>query len=358
VPLAQAYHWSSGEDEFANLVLFTVETDEGLSGHGESICDEPTATAAYGRMIAEAFLGRSPGDIEAILAHLWTHGRWRVIRRVTNQVLSGIEAACWDVHGKALGGPASTFFGGRVRDEVDFFGFIQGDAPAEVADHALALRDDGFDVLYLKAGLGRVKDIERVAAVREAVGDGPALRVDPNEAWDVATAIDQIRKLEAFDIDWVEQPIPGDNVRGLAQVRARVAAKIAADNAVYSAGELREVLQQEAADAVVLAGHESGGLWRFRKMAYLAEVFGIPINRKGYLESSISTFASLQVLATVPNLTAGNQLTHQLLAESLTSTPLPIQAGKAHVPDLPGLGFELDADAVSRASARYQAAVG
>ncbi|MSO96210.1 MAG: hypothetical protein EXQ81_10550 [Thermoleophilia bacterium] len=354
VPLVQPYHWSSGEDEFAKLVLFTVETDAGVSGYGESICDDPTATATYGRMIAESFVGRSPGAIEAILGDLWTRGRWRVTRRMTNQVLSGIEAACWDAQGKALGVPASTFFGGCVREEVDFCGFIQGDAPDEVAVHARALRDEGFGVLYLKAGLGLEKDVERIAAVREAIGDGPALRIDANEAWDVPTAVEQIRRLEAFGLDWVEQPVSGDNIRGLAQIRARVAAKIAADNAVYSPGELREVLQQEAADVVVLAGHESGGMWRFRKMAYLAEVFGIPVNRKGYLESSISTFAGLQVLATVPNLTAGNQLTHQLLAESLTTTPLPIRAGKARVPDQPGLGFELDEDAVGRASDRYR----
>lgn len=358
VPLAQAYHWRSGADEAANLVVFEVEIDDGLRGYGESISDDAGITAAYGRMMGEFFLGHSPGDVESILGELWTRGRWRVTRRITNQILSGIESACWDVLGKALGVPASLFFGGRVRGEVDFFGFIQGGTVDEVAAHARSLRDEGFRVLYLKAGFGLAADVERVAAVRAAVGEYPLLRVDPNEAWDIPTAIDQIRRLEPFAIDWVEQPLSGDNIPGLAQVRRAVVPKIAADNAVYSPGELRAVLAHEAADAVVLAAHESGGLWRLRQMAYLAEMFGIPVNRKGYLESSISTFAALQVLATIPNLTVGNQLTHQLVTESLTRTPLPVREGKISVPDAPGLGFELDHDAVERAHARYRAAAG
>jgi L-alanine-DL-glutamate epimerase-like enolase superfamily enzyme len=352
VPLAQAYHWRSGADTTANLVLVTVELDDGTSGYGEIVCQDPILAARAAEALAELVIGERATDVEALLQNVATRGRWRVTRRHTNQLLSGLEAACWDAAGKALQVPASTFLGGRVRTHVDFFGFIQGDAPPAVAAHAHDLATRGHSVLYLKVGLGRERDLARVEAVRAAIGEGPLLRVDANEAWDVPTALDAIRDFERFQVDWVEQPISGDNVPKLARIRREVATKIAADNAVYSPGELRTVLEADAADAVVLAPHESGGLWSFRRMAYLAETFGVPVNRKGYLESSISTFASLQALAGIPNLTSGNQLTHQLLAESLTTTGLELAQGLIEIPTEPGLGFELDEDAVARAHRR------
>ena len=355
VPLAQVYHWASGADTTAPLVLVTVELDDGAVGYGEAVCQDAVIAARTANALGELLLGRSPGDVEPFLQELATRGRWRVTRRLTNQLVGGLEAACWDAFGKALDVPASTFFGGRVRDRVDFFGFVQGETAAECAAHARELAAREHAVLYVKVGLGAEEDLARVGAVRAAVGEGPTLRVDANEAWDVPTAIDMIRRLEPFGIDWVEQPISGDNVPKLARIRREVATKIAADNAVYSPGELRSVLEADAADAIVLSPHESGGLWNLRKLAFVAETFGVPINRKGYLESSISTYAALQVLATIPNLTLGNQRTHQLLADSLTVDRLEPVQGAIEVPSRPGLGFELDEDAVSRAIRRAEA---
>ena len=171
VPLAQVYHWRSGADTMANLVLVTVDLDQGVSGHGEAVCQDPIIGARTGEALGELLVGKSPADVEQFLQELGTRGRWRVTRRLTNQLVSGLEAACWDAVGKALGVPASTFVGGRVRDHVDFFGFIQGETAIDVASHARELAARGHSVLYLKVGLGLADDVERVAAVRAAVGD-------------------------------------------------------------------------------------------------------------------------------------------------------------------------------------------
>jgi L-alanine-DL-glutamate epimerase-like enolase superfamily enzyme len=137
-------------------------------------------------------------------------------------------------------------------------------------------------------------------------------------------------------------------------VRRRVETKIAADQAVHTTPELRAVLEQEAADVIVLGSHESGGLWRWRQMAYLAESYGLPLNRHACPESAISTFAALQLMATLPNQTIGNQVMHHLLAEQLVTTPIEIAGGRTAVPTAPGLGFEIDLDAVERARERYE----
>jgi L-alanine-DL-glutamate epimerase-like enolase superfamily enzyme len=303
--------------------------------------------------MAQWFVGRSPGDVEAILGDLWREGRWRFHPRFSLQVLSGIEVACWDALGKALGVPASTFLGGRVRDHVDVMAFPQGDAPEELAREAAALAAAGHGVVYVKIGRAGRGDAEVLEAVRDAIGPEPLLRADANEAWDVPDAVDAIRALEPFGLDWVEQPVAADDIAGLAHVRRSVGVKIAVDQAVHTRAELRAVLEREAADAVVVGSHETGGLWRWRQLAALAEAHGIPLNRHACVESEISTFAALQVLAAIPNLTVGNQVMHQLLAERLTTTALEQDGGTLSVPDRPGLGFELDEDAVARARERH-----
>jgi muconate cycloisomerase len=354
LPLVQPFRYRSGVQEGVNLVLFAVETDEGVTGYGESICEAPAAVISYGELMARAFVGRSPGDIEAILGELWSGGRWRVVPHFSLQILSGIESACWDALGKGLGVPASTFLGGRVHDEVDFMAFPQGDTAEELAGEAAAGAAEGHRVVYIKVGRAQRDDAEVVSAVRDAIGPDLLLRVDPNEAWDVPTAVDAIRRLEAYDLDWVEQPVVAGNVAGLARVRNSVETKIAADQAVHTTAELRAVLDQEAADAIVLGSHESGGLWRWRQMAYLAESYGIPMNRHACPESAISTFAALQVMGCLPNQTLGSQVMHHLLSEQLTTTPIEIRGGRVTVPTRPGLGFEIDLDAVERARERAE----
>ncbi|MDF2751521.1 MAG: mandelate racemase/muconate lactonizing protein, partial [Gaiellaceae bacterium] len=272
IPLERPFHWRSGVQEGANLVLFAVETDAGSTGYGESICEDPAAVVAYGNLMATSFVGRSPGEVEAILGGLWRDGRWRFTPHWSQQILSGLEVACWDVLGKGLGVPASTFLGGRVRDEVDCMGFPQGDTAEELARDAAALAAAGHRVVYLKVGRAHRDDEEIVAAVREAIGPEPLLRVDANEAWDVPGAVDAIRRLEAYDLDWVEQPVAAANVAGLAWVRRRVATKIAADQAVYTTAELRPGGGGRRRDrarqprvgralAVATAGLPRGGVW-------------------------------------------------------------------------------------------------
>jgi branched-chain amino acid aminotransferase len=386
IPLAQEFHWAGGAQRGANIVLFSVHTDEGVTGHGESIAEEPAAVAAYGQLMARQLVGRSPGDMEAILRSIWSQGRWKMWPQFTQTVFAGIEVACWDALGRALGVPTRTFFGGAVQEELDYFGFLQGDDPETLAVHARQLAGEGYRVIYLKVGrddgdvdvhrhhrsfgfsgqeLDQKRDVdvhqrrrdddECVAAVREAIGPEPLLRIDPNEAWDAPTAVERIRRLERYGIDWVEQPTPAQDVNGLAYVRRKVDTKIAADQAVFTTGQLRAVLEKEAADVVVQGSHDAGGLLRFRQQAFMCQAHGLQVNRHAFMESELSFHANAQVASTIPNLTLGNQQMHQLLAERLTLGPPPaIVGGRFRPGDAPGHGFELDEDAVGRAHERWQ----
>ena len=193
-----------------------------------------------------------------------------------------------------------------------------------------------------------------MAAVRDAIG-GRRLRVDANEAWDPLTAIRIINRFAEFDPEFVEQPTPARAIGALRQVKRAVDVPIAADQCAYTIAEVFEVCRLRAADLLVLGPHETGGLLGLRKAAAIAEAAGLNVCIHGQQESGITTCASNQIAATLPNLDDGNQIMHQLLEEDLVATPdLTVQAGKLRALEGPGLGFEINWDAVNRAAERYQ----
>jgi L-alanine-DL-glutamate epimerase-like enolase superfamily enzyme len=352
VPLAEEFHWAGGAQFGANLVLFAVHTEDGIVGWGESICEVPLATAEFGRALARQVVGGRVDEVEMILEGIWTRGRWKTTPQFTQFVLSGIESACWDALGRTLGRPTHALLGGGVHEELDFFGFPQGDDVASLAAGARRLAD--HEVIYLKIGRPRDDDAV-VAAVREAIGPEKTLRVDPNEAWEADIAIERIERLAEQRLDWVEQPVPHWDVEGLARVRGAVEVRIAADQAVYTTPQLERVLAADAADVVVQGPHDAGGLLPFRRQAALCEARGVDVNLHGFVQSEISFLAHAHVAATIPNLTSGNQVMHQLLAERLTTgVDVATPAGKYRLPDAPGHGFEIDDAAVARAHERFQ----
>jgi muconate cycloisomerase len=163
-------------------------------------------------------------------------------------------------------------------------------------------------------------------------------------------------KLKPYDPDFIEQPVPGPGgAEILARLRALTNIPIAADQSAYTPQDVYDICRTRAADAIVLGLHETCGVVRFRKAAAIAEAAGIRICLHGVFETGITTCASNQVAATLPNMDDGNQIMWQLLKEDIVEKPnlapvdgaLPIVAG-------PGLGFELDRDAVARAAEAYR----
>ena len=227
---------------------------------------------------------------------------------------------------------------------------MQGGGPDELAADARRYVERGFDVLYLKVGMGAQRDLAAVRAVREAVGEEPRLRIDPNEAWDRHTALHMIRQLAPYGLDWVEQPLVFTDLAGAALLRQQVEVPLALDQALFTEADVLAAIRQDACDIVVLGFHETGGLLALKKAAALAAAAGLPLNRHGALgESGISTLAALQVLTTIPNLIDGNQVMHELFVEDvLVEGLLDIEGGRTSVPEGPGLGVEINWDNVER----------
>jgi len=350
----QPYHWAGRVDHGSAVVLVEVDTDAGITGTGESTASlAAEGTVAALRAVEPLFIGQPVHDVTRLCneaRHLgsFNHTPWHA-----DFVLAGFEMALWDIIGKAAGQPVYRLLGGAVRDEVDYFGFVQGDTTEELVEDARSLAAAGYGVIYLKVGRGDEVDVANTAAVRDVIG-GRRLRLDPNCAWSVPDAIRMIHRLEPFDIDWVEQPTTLLSLSAMRQVREAVNVPIAADQAVFTPADVYDICRQRAADAIVLSPHEAGGLLAFGRAAAIAEAAGVPVCLHGQGVSGLTDAAQHHLGLCTANLTEGNQIMHQLLREDIVAAPdlTPVN-GKIGAFAAPGIGVELDRDAVARAAERY-----
>ena len=356
VPYTSPYHWAQGVIDGAMVILVEVDTDEGLTGYGESIGTPSTdGIQSYIKLAGANCVNRSPFENAQLMAEAY-HALFQALGtcsspRFGGQVLAGLEMALWDLMGKATGLAAHELMGGAVRNEIQYFGFAQGETAQEIAAEAKLLAESGCEVIYFKVGRGDALDIAIAQQVRAAIGPQKRLRMDPNEHWSPVRAARLIRKMCEFDVEFIEQPTNCESVAALAQVRANSPVAIAADQLVFTPYDAYNVCRENAADLIVLGLHETGGLLRFSKVAHIAEAAGIDICIHGLYETGITTCAANQVAATLPNLDDGNQYMNHFLEWDIVKSPdLSLQNGKLPVLKGPGLGFELDWDAISQAS--------
>lgn len=357
----QAYHWAQGVNYGAPVILIEVKTDAGITGIGESVASPMIAPVLS--IIENAiphFIGRSAYEGNRIIWDYYQYGfnskGTGSAPRYFSQALAGIELALWDAIGKAAKLPLHKLLGGSVRDKVEYFGFLQGNTPAELSAHAEELMKAGFKVLYVKVGRGAELDIAICAEVRKAVGNKIRLRLDANEVWDILTARQMFEALKRYNPEFIEQPVPGrTGSEGLSRLRAVTNIPIAADQSAYSADDIFELCRNRAADVIVLGLHETCGVTRFNKAAAVAEAANTNICLHGVFETGITTCASNQVAATLRNMDDGNQIMCQLLAEDIVEKPslTPIN-GALPISNEPGLGFELNRDAVERAAEAHR----
>ena len=207
--------------------------------------------------------------------------------------------------------------------------------------------------------------VDRVRAVRQAIGPDVRLRLDVNGAWDAATAEERLEAVTRFDLEYVEQPLAGDDAAALAELRRRVRVPIAADETVDSLKAARDLLEADAVDVLVVKPARVGGLVVGTAIAALAAEHGVPVVVSTLFETGVGIAAALAMAAGMPRggrtradhgLATTGLLEHDLLREELV-----VEDGRMWLPDRPGpggLGIELDDDAVARYRAETVEAVG
>ena len=350
------YYWAAGVRYGAEVILIEVQTDDGITGYGESIGTPSVAgVSAFVNTAALHLIGGSVFDSRRLMRQCYhalfqAHGTCSA-PRFGGQVFAGLEMAMWDAAGKTAGCAVHELLGGKVRDSIDYFGFIQGETAEMLAADAARLVSEGHRVIYGKVGRGEQLDIEIVRQVRAAVGESVRLRFDPNEAWDPLTATKMICKLAVYDVEMIEQPCDHRSLYALRQIRESSSTAIAADQSVFNAADVYTAVTLGAADLIVLGLHETGGIVPFLEAASVAAAAGINICIHGVAETGITTCAANHAAAVIPNLDDGNQYMNHLLASDIISSPR-LELTDASLPVLsgPGFGFEINPDAVAKAA--------
>lgn len=363
--LSQPFAYSRAWYDTRMAMVVEVETDTGLTGWGE--CYGPAwMTEAVVKNVAPWLVGEDPlrSDVlwREIYARLRDHGQ----KGVVIQGLSGIDIALWDIKGKHFGVPVHRLVGGPLRTEVRAYatGLYRrksGDPARYLAEEAAGYVAEGFKAVKLKVGFGVQEDAEVTRAVRTAIGPDIALMVDANHAYDAIAAIRLGRMIEPYDIGWFEEPVPPEDVAGYRDVKAAISIPVAGGECEFTRFGFRDLLVSRAVDIVQPDTCAAGGLSECKKIADMAEAFGIRYNPHVW-GTGIAIAASLQLLAVLPPHTPPSlgpvepmlefDRTEHPIRQALLTQPIEHVGGVVRVPDGPGLGIEVNRDMLARFAAR------
>jgi galactonate dehydratase len=345
-------------------LFLRVDTDEGVTGWGEPVVEgrADTVRAAVGEL-ADWLIGEDPLRIEDHWQRLTKSGFYRG-GPVLSSAVAGIDQALWDIAGKSLGVPVHQLLGGRVRDRVRMYTWIGGDEPSQVADHAIEQVEAGFTAVKMN-GAGRMAPIEtaahtaevvdRLAAVRDAIGPERDIVVDFHGRMSTAMSRRLLPLLEPLFPLFVEEPVLPEHARDLRTLVECSAVPLATGERLYSRWEFRDVLASGIAVAQPDVSH-AGGISEVRRIAAMAETYDASLAPHCPL-GPIALAASLQVAFATPNLLIQEQSVgihynegNELLDYLVDPSPMRFENGYANLPKGPGLGIEIDEDAVERAA--------
>ena len=337
-------------------VLVRVVTEDGLVGWGESCCGADTASVeAALHAMAPFAVGRDAWNREAMRRDAFLHGLWQFRAGTGNFAWAGIDMALWDLAGKACGEPLYRLLGGLQSSEATYFYYLARAPREELEAQCADGLAKGFEVFYLKVGLGDADDLAQVAAVREAIGPGPRLRIDANGTWRLPQALRNLHALAEYDIDFVEQPVRDNPVGQMAELRARVPMAVCANEGLWSEADCYARIRARAADVFCFSPYWVGSIGGFHRLAHVAALEGLLVCKHTHGELGIAAAATHHVVLTLPNCVEGNQQTAYMMEHDVVREPLPIATGpRWGVPEGPGLGVEVDEAAVAEAAERYR----
>lgn len=279
IPVENPYVFSHGVLKAFSNVIVLIYTDENIVGIGESsyvpgggVSEEtPESTKPIiDKYLAPAIIGDDPFDIESI------HQKMDAIIPRNLIAKCGIDLGLWDFIGKALNLPAYKLLGGEVNPKIHCTYTLSIDTPQNMAEQAFFRKKQGYKTLVVKIGRDPNTDIDRLMAVREAVGAKINIRLDANEAYRPDQAIRIIRKMEKYEPEFVEEPVKRWDLDGMAKVTKAVDVPISSDESNTSIESAAKLLRKGAADILNIKISKNGGLYKSKKIAALAEAHGIP----------------------------------------------------------------------------------
>lgn len=342
--------------------IVEIETRDGVVGWGECYGPAHVARAFIETQFAPRVIGRDPFDVEVIWEDLYNRIKDYGSTGMAISAISGIDIALWDIIGKVCGKPVHKLLGGAHRSSVQAYAtglyFIDMDRLVEEAvDEARGYVEQGFTAVKMKIGLGSIKrDIERVAAVRRAIGDDVALMVDANHCLTVPAAIQMGRELERLNVAWFEEPISPEDIDGYVEVTRALDMAVAGGENCFTRWGFRDIVSRKAMDIVQPDVCAAGGLSESRKIATLAITHGVECVPHAW-GSVIGVAATLHFLASLPDqppsyrpmpLLFEFEQCENPFRDHLAVEPIVQERGVVAVPQGAGLGIEIDRAVLKR----------
>lgn len=348
-------------DGTQDALIIRVHTDQGLIGLGEvdssptvakAIIDAP-ASHMLARGLRTILVGHDPFDVQ-MLWHKMVEGTIYFGRSgAALQAIAGVDMALWDIVGQATGQPVHKFLGGGYRDRVRVYAsMIMPETPEEVHEQVSKFVAQGYTAIKLGWGpLGRVSDsldIELVRAARDAAGSRD-LMLDIGLVWDAAQATKMARRFEAFDVFWIEEPLPPDDLTGYARLADSVDVRIAAGEQETTFRGFVDLIEKGHVDVVQPDLARAGGLTpavRLAQYAYDHNILCVP----HAFSTGILVAASLHYVASMPHgQLAEFTVSESPIARDLLTRPFHLETdGTVRVPQTPGLGVQLNEEVLRR----------
>lgn len=342
VPLKKSFKTALRTVDKINDVVVKVITDTGHIGYGEA---PPTAVitgdtigsikCGIGEFIKPQIVGLEIGNIEEIM------------KRINNTLIkntsakAAVDMAIYDLFGQLHKAPLYKLLGG-YRNEITTDITISVNSPEEMVQDSLDAVGKGYKTLKIKVGKDSKIDVERIQAIRKAVGNDIDLRIDANQGWNPKEAVAFLKKMEdmGLSIELVEQPVKATDLAGLKYVTDRVSIPVLADESVFSPEDAIWIIQNRAADLINIKLMKTGGIYNALKICSIAEVYGVECMIGCMLESKLSVSAAVHLAA------AKSIITKVDLDGPVLCSIDPIEGGpifedyRITLTDEPGLGFK------------------
>jgi L-alanine-DL-glutamate epimerase-like enolase superfamily enzyme len=341
IPLKEPFKISIGTVYAANDVLVMIHTDAGIVGLGEAspfapITGETQETnLAAAKGLRDTVLGKSPLAIESLVHEFgpFLHSN--------PSAVAAFDTALYDILGKVAGLPLYRLFGG---DKPSFGTDITTDLdePEKMAAKAAEFIGRGFDTIKIKVGQGQEMDLRRLEAIRDAIGYERHIRIDANQGWTPPLAIDTLKKMEKFQVQFVEQPVLASDMAGLKAVHAVSPIPVMADEALFYPTDALKLIKADACAYFNIKLMKAGGLLNMIKIAHIADAANMLCMVGCMIESRVGLTAAAQVVASNRNIVFADLDGHNSHTIDPVVGGMAFEKGQVTVPELPGIGADVD----------------
>ncbi len=332
-------------DATREFVTLELDTDDGIQGVGVTFFGAALTNALRSAVdtLAGLVIGRDPMPVEEIVGDLRAASSGSGPGGIFTLALSAVDMALWDIKGKALSVTVSSLLGGyRDRAPTYASGALMRPMNLEyLAEAGPRLVNMGFKQMKTQMGAEptAAREVDRMRVMREAVGPDIDLMCDINQLWNVNQAIQIGKRVEEYNLFWLEDVVAADDYQGLARVADSLTTPIAAGEYVYGIQPFRQMLENRSIDIVMIDLLRVGGITQWKKVAGMAEAFNIPV------VSHLVPEIHVHLVSAIPN---GLTIEYMPWTQRLWEEMPKMEDGNLVVPDKPGLGLEFSQDAIKQ----------